>query len=310
MSEKIYGKNIKLEYINLSKLEIDPTYQREASAKLANQRAKTYHDKSVRPLSVSKRVVDKKTHYFVYDGLQRLTMYRNLATGTDPKIPCIVRNDMTREEEAQATVDINHNITRFSPSILWTTRYEAKDEFIVQITDLFRSKGFAIGSFDKEGKRARGTCSFNSWRFANGLARIEKQLLGPLYQANDLKEADKIVTMSLDIISKAFPNDNYRTNYILFSAIVRFVAENYKKTGFTVKKVSDALAPFCARFIIDNINAETFFRSVGGKIKTKAREQVGVDVIASRYNSYYNYKKTSKSYATIFAKPQKVLAGE
>lgn len=310
MAARMYGKNIKLEYINVSKLEIDPSYQRMASAKLATSRANDYRDKSVRPLSVSKRMVLDKYHYFVYDGLQRLAMYRNLAAGKDPKVPCIVRTDMTRDEEAQATIDINRNTTRFSPNILWATRFEAKEKFVVNTTHLFRENGFEIGAFDKEGKRVRGTCRRTFWRFADGVTRLENQLLKPLYESAGDTDADEIVTMSLKIISRAFPNDDYRTNYVLFSAVVRFVAENYKKTNFSIKKVVDVLSPFCARYIIDNINAEAFFRSAGGKLNTKARNQVGVDVIANRYNAYYNYKKNSKSYTSILIKPQKSLVSE
>ena len=226
------------DYINLDDLDFDH-YQRRVHEGKLKERVQNYHPKSMMPIAVSARMVYGKMHYFVYDGRQRTaTLRRMYPDRHDIMVPCNIRTDMSQEDEAQALIDCNYHNVRFSKCALWATRYKSGEEFVIELTNLFRRHGFGIGCIAPDGKK----CSENRNNATTyrGVGTVEDECKR-LQKTHEMKEAAKIIGDTLDIIKGSFKG-NKRTSRVLFLALTKFVEENLDNPHYDISSIVNVLS--------------------------------------------------------------------
>lgn len=275
---KVTTQNQYFDHINLDDLDYD-SYQREVHPGKLKERVQNYHPKSMMPIAVSARRVDGKMHYFVYDGRQRTaTLRRMYPDRHDIMVPCNIRTDMSKEDEAQAMIDCNSNNVRFSQCALWATRCESGEEFAIELTNLFRHHGFGIGCIAPDGKK----CSENRNNATTyrGVGTVENECKR-LQKAHEMKEAAKIIGDTLDIVKSSFKG-NKRTSSVLFLAMAKFVEENLDNPHYDISSIVNALSARTPEWL------ETKILTTEMEVHTcksnRYHARCGADVIAKMMN--------------------------
>jgi len=140
--------------IPLSKLEVNPDYQRPIRQPWVRQIVRTFDP----ALCDKLRVAERDGHYYVVNGQHRLAALRILAAGVDRAVRCDVQILDTPEEEARLFYLLNRSVAPLHASEVMRARIAAGDPYALGIRDTLERFGYRL-SWRLGGRPQSGTCA-------------------------------------------------------------------------------------------------------------------------------------------------------
>lgn len=140
--ECIYFENSKdrrrYENIDISKIIIDKSYQREVSQTKVKKIVKNFDMNAFKTLLLNKRDGDDDVYYLV-DGQHRLSAAEIKKL---KYVPCCIIEGLTKEEEAELFVTVNRQI--YPPTSIHTfkAKIAANDKIALKILEIMSNNGF------------------------------------------------------------------------------------------------------------------------------------------------------------------------
>jgi hypothetical protein len=123
-------------YLPLGLLNIEK-YQRPISPAKVNKIVKTFSEARLHPVDVSYR----DGNYYVMDGQHRIAALKKLDI---PQAPCMIRQGLTYQEEADLFVKLNSDRSKPTKLALFHADTEAQKVPALEINSLVESVGFTI----------------------------------------------------------------------------------------------------------------------------------------------------------------------
>lgn len=134
------GVRSSLEWVDVSELLIDETYQRPVRDHHINRIVKNFDPDMFGTLIVSAR---KGGGMYVVDGQHRVEAVKRMGWG-DQRVPCVVYHGMTVEEEARAFFYPQSNRVQLVPAERFKARLAAGDESAVNLVRKVESYGYGL----------------------------------------------------------------------------------------------------------------------------------------------------------------------
>lgn len=143
------SSNDVVEQLPLSRLIIDPTYQRPLDTRRVAKMAADYDPALIGVLEVSRR---PDGTYAVIDGQHRWALLLDVADdGTDPTVACKVHHDLTVDDEAALFFDIDASRRKLTGWDRWTARRGAGDPVVVEIEAAVHACGLRTSEYRTPG---------------------------------------------------------------------------------------------------------------------------------------------------------------
>jgi hypothetical protein len=189
MQKKTSTKNINYEFeiISIDIIEIDIEYQRIVSEIKVRNIIKNFDINAFGTLLVNIRDDGK---YYLIDGQHRLCVAMRLNI---EKVPCIVTNGLTQEEEANLFVQLNTNRYQAKSTDKMKARIISNDKKAIEMSDILQEYGLKFNLLNGGSERMRKK------GYINNISCIEK-----IYN----QKGEKYLRLVLDIISKTWKFDN------------------------------------------------------------------------------------------------------
>ena len=139
---EVAGKLGKFAMIPKRELTVDNSYQRPQSVRRARDIAAAFDWRAFGTLLVSRRKVKRKTINYVIDGGHRLLA--GLLRPDVGRVPCLVFEGLTQDEEAEIFVAANTKQKKPSPSDIFLARVSANDPTAQGLLQIFRAHGLEV----------------------------------------------------------------------------------------------------------------------------------------------------------------------
>lgn len=198
--QPIVGCPPTLEWIEVSRLSIDESYQRATdsskSRSLIFRIAQGWNWHLCQPLVVSRRLDGS---LFVIDGQHRLTAA--LTRGDIPHLPCVVVTGQQGEDEARTFVDLNTQRQRLSQSDIFNALLAAGDEDAKRVADLLHDTGW---------HQTRTSC--DRWNAGD-------LFCGPMIVKSLKNEGEAVIRNALTALREAYPDRPVRNTSIMLKAL-------------------------------------------------------------------------------------------
>lgn len=297
LGDYIYGETGHFEMVPYKLIRVDNSYNRAPISKnnsLVATTADVYDPHSFRPVNLSKR---EDGFYYVYDGVQRKDILRLLAADlstesiADFRIPAWVHCDMVKEDEHRALLNVNNQQKHLNIAELWKIRYDGGDSIIRELTDIFKEYGLGLGLRSANGIWAAGAGQGNPLRFT-ALSALNTFVVKHMWsQDENYEENVAALHSTLDIITRSFteglPGYQQRLSSICFLSILQFVKDN---PSVEQDLIVEALShEHSLRRLLDIIKWNVI--KIAGRLITARYLDIGSDVLAAVFNSYYSNNK-------------------
>lgn len=212
-----------VEMIPISKLEIDPRYQRPLDVRRVHAIARDFNPKSFGAIFVSYR--EALDRYFMYDGQHRKEAVFSRTGDPDFKVPCFVVRNMTPEEEAEAFYTIATKRTKPHIHTRFKARLFAKEPHAVAIERVLTQEGYrpALGVTAKTAGTVTALDKIE-WVYTRG--------------------GENALRMVLRIFKQAWPNDVDATRAYMLVGMYLFMRKYFDQIQMDrlIRKLSEVAA--------------------------------------------------------------------
>lgn len=219
---RFYGEKPEMAWIDINKLTVDDTYQRDIRGKRSKANIKhimeNFSWEKFTPITVVKL---SSGDYNIIDGQHRYTAAKNLSDIEE--LPCYIIQKQTIKDQSEAFIGINKNRVYTSPYDLYKAQLAAGNKTAVMIDDFCNQVGIIIPF--------NGYCSSPCMTLALNTIKIHLKAHNNSY-----------LTEAIHAILAAFPEKNGQLKADIIKTLVNLKIEYGQK--FSTQDIVNALLSF------------------------------------------------------------------
>lgn len=173
---EVFESRARQAWVPISKLFSDPNYQRPVDMDRVRGMASNFNPDAIGSIIVSKRTSgDKANQYAVLDGFHRVSLMK-LFGWDDQKMPAVVYEGLSLEEEAELFIVLNKERTKPKPLHLFNALVSSGDQDATALAQVLINLGLSFNSYDNRKGAVWAIDTIQRVHKACGLATVRRAL--------------------------------------------------------------------------------------------------------------------------------------